>query len=597
MASTKTLNMIEKERLSEINDRTICVRWRDTNKTDFDNNGLFHLLCDLDLKQQSLIKNWKKSCVYVVFCDLANKRDGIDWIEKSGSQVDIDYQRKFIPVSADELEDSRDEKTLALHGVPYRTRDEEVLRLFPKANLRNKCCYKGGTIFLSYRSQQSAVQDFIRHDEVLILNKHCVLMFSHSRCTLEEKRERPSSSGSYEFDLRHKIDGNSHNRAMWDDLVSYVLDNIGAEGDRSPDLDSLDFSSLLDMFENSDLTFNQMKHKVEICESKEFEVRVKTEWMDQLLMSIIKCDNLPGNRVKNYPRGWIRDIVENSWKFFFRGQSGGNKRQRRSMSPDHKTSRYNEYNEEIKDYKRIRGSSRSASSTSYSPQSPVSSDYNRNPSGQDINENNNTDSDTDMFIYLTDSLTKLGLERKKAERASNKIVNCLVELVDRSEAKSVTTSQLSRLLEDSGYKSSAEVSSKQAATLVIDFMTSNKRKPGNKTVEVKSSRSKVPDQLKDVEEGFPRMAVVMAYFLHNYKGYTEKVAKDLARSMVGVWICYGFQYSALRRICCSATRNSHKEYLLKGMLLDQVKEGKEEPKEFQFNSLIELTIRYFLKAA
>ena len=158
MASTKTLNMIEKERLSEINDRTICVRWRDTNKTDFDNNGLFHLLCDLDLKQQSLIKNWKKSCVYVVFCDLANKRDGIDWIEKSGSQVDIDYQRKFIPVSADELEDSRDEKTLALHGVPYRTRDEEVLRLFPKANLRNKCCYKGGTIFLSYRSQQSAVQ-------------------------------------------------------------------------------------------------------------------------------------------------------------------------------------------------------------------------------------------------------------------------------------------------------------------------------------------------------------------------------------------------------------------------------------------------------
>merc|ERR1712029_1230895 len=87
----------------------------------------------------------------------------------------------------------------------------------------------------------------------------------------------------------------------------------------------------------------------------------------------------------------------------------------------------------------------------------------------------NTDSDTDMFIYLTDSLTKLGLERKKAERASNKIVNCLVELVDRSEAKSVTTSQLSRLLEDSGYKSSAEVSSKQAATLVIDFMTSNKR--------------------------------------------------------------------------------------------------------------------------
>ena len=96
------------------------------------------------------------------------------------------------------------------------------------------------------------------------------------------------------------------------------------------------------------------------------------------------------------------------------------------MSPDHKTSRYNEYNEEIKDYKRIRGSShspsRAASSTSYSPQSPVSSDYNRNPSGQDINENNNTDSDTDMFICLTDSLTKLGLERKKVIYFYEKLV-------------------------------------------------------------------------------------------------------------------------------------------------------------------------------
>jgi len=612
MASSRTVNTIEKERLAEINDRTICVRWRNVEKLDFQNRELFHLLCDLDLKQQSLINHWKTSNVFVVFSDFANKRDGVDWIEKSGAAVEIDYRRKFIPVSADELEDSRDDKTLAVHGVPYKTRVEEILELFPKAEVKNINCKKGGSIFLSYRSEQSAVQDFIRHDQVLIQNMRCVLMFSHNRSALEETRERPSSSSSYEFDLRHKIDGNSHNRAIWDDLVSYVMDNIGAEGDRSPDLDSLDFSSLLDMFENSDLTFYQMKHKVEITESKVFEVRVKTEWMDQLLMSIIKCQNLPGNRVKNYPRGWIRDIVENSWRFFHRSQSGTSKRQRRSRSPDDKTTRYDVYNEEIKDYKRMRRISQSPSGsqstsrspphsdlergTRYSPQSPDSDsrDFNRNSNVQDKNGNKN--SDADMFIYLTDSLTRLGLERKKAEKVSNKIVNCLVELVDNSKARTVTTSQLSRLLEESGFKLSEEVSSRQAAELVIDFMNADKGNDSDKTAQVKSSSSKVPDQLRKVEEGFPRMAVVMAYFLHNFKGYREEVAKDLARSMVSVWICYGFQYSDLWRICCSTSRNSQKQHVLKGMLLEKVKEGKEEPKEFQFNSLIELTIRYFLKA-
>merc|ERR1712098_558083 len=134
-------------------------------------------------------------------------------------------------------------------------------------------------------------------------------------------------------------------------------------------------------------------------------------------------------------------------RFFHRSQSGTSKRRRSSRSPDDKTTRYDVYNEEIKDYKRTRRISQSPSGshstsrsppysdmergTRYSPQSPDSDsrDYNRNSNAQDKNGNKNSDSDADMFLYLTDSLTRLGLERKKAEKVSNKIVNCLVELV------------------------------------------------------------------------------------------------------------------------------------------------------------------------
>ena len=53
-----------------------------------------------------------------------------------------------------------------------------------------------------------------------------------------------------------------------------------------------------------------------------------------------------------------------------------------------------------------------------------------------------------------------------------------------------------------------------------------------------------PARVMEVEAGFPRMALGIAYHLHNFGGYQESVSKSLAKSMVEVWIKYEVSYNS-----------------------------------------------------
>ena len=172
----------------------------------------------------------------------------------------------------------------------------------------------------------------------------------------------------------------------------------------------------------------------------------------------------------------------------------------------------------------------------------------------------------------------------------------MTSAVEISNVKTVVkTSELAELLEKAGYKS-GHVGARMAAEIIINFMQQDfhsSSSPPNS----KKSKTELPALFRKIEEGFPRMAVVMAYYLHNYKGYEEEVSKDLARTMVGVWITFGVTYHQLKVICfISNKRNSIKQQELRNLLNSKLDEGNEKPKLFQFSSLIELTIRYFLKA-
>ena len=95
----------------------------------------------------------------------------------------------------------------------------------------------------------------------------------------------------------------------------------------------------------------------------------------------------------------------------------------------------------------------------------------------------------------------------------------------------------------------------------------------------------------EVEAGFPRMALGIAYHLHNSEGYQESVSKSLAKSMVEVWIKYEVSYNSLHRIFSDMKGdNASVKNILVNLL--EVKR-KKNPRSLDFSSLVDMTVKYF----
>jgi len=104
----------------------------------------------------------------------------------------------------------------------------------------------------------------------------------------------------------------------------------------------------------------------------------------------------------------------------------------------------------------------------------------------------------------------------------------------------------------------------------------------------------IPSEIMQVSEGFPRMALVMAFYILNRRGLEEKSSKDLARAMVGVWITYGFSYDQLKEISCDRWCDPKvKSARLFNLLLSRFHDGFVKPKSFGFSYLVKITLFYF----
>ena len=106
----------------------------------------------------------------------------------------------------------------------------------------------------------------------------------------------------------------------------------------------------------------------------------------------------------------------------------------------------------------------------------------------------------------------------------------------------------------------------------------------------------IPFEIMGVEEGYPRMALVMAFFLHTERGLEEQISKDLARAMEGVWITYGFTYHQMCEVCQTRDQEEVKVDRLRIMLNTKLSEGFVKPMSFGFSKLIKLTLFYFSNA-
>ena len=168
-----------------------------------------------------------------------------------------------------------------------------------------------------------------------------------------------------------------------------------------------------------------------------------------------------------------------------------------------------------------------------------------------------------------------------------KILSCLrkvhVSQLPGGEGDSARTNQLAALMTGAGYRS-GHVAPRLASQLCINFFHHRA------TPDVKAGRRyHFPAKVIQVEAGFPRMALGIAYHLHNYCGYQESVSKSLAKSMVEVWIKNEVSYKSLYCICSENDKASVKNRL-KNLL--EVK-GKKNPRSLDFSSLVDMTIKFF----
>ena len=127
--STELLTKLEKERFISLNDRTVCL----TFSGDIPSANS---LRQLGFPYQTLNFQHRSSSVFVIFGDLESKRKGIEILENGrvdGKRISLDFTRKCVPVTPEELEESRELDVLAVHGVPFKTRDKEILQKFPRA--------------------------------------------------------------------------------------------------------------------------------------------------------------------------------------------------------------------------------------------------------------------------------------------------------------------------------------------------------------------------------------------------------------------------------------------------------------------------------
>ena len=223
-------------------------------------------------------------------------------------------------------------------------------------------------------------------------------------------------------------------------------------------------------------------------------------------------------------------------------------------------------------------------------------------------DNDLVNNNSSLASYLEKKLCALGLKADDVVLEADKIMVTIRQVVeDVGMLSSMQQSELVKLLHKFGFKS-GHVSERLAADLVEKWalkdeegrysIVGSEGKIVNE-VEVDEDNDQVeviPSEIMGVEEGFPRMALVMAFFLHTERGMEEQISKDLARAMVGVWITYGFTYQQMCKVFQSRDQQEVKVDMLRNMLNTKVSEGFLKPVSFGFSKLIKLTLFYFSHA-
>jgi len=245
---------------------------------------------------------------------------------------------------------------------------------------------------------------------------------------------------------------------------------------------------------------------------------------------------------------------------------------------------------------------------------------------------------SELGRFVANELSSLGMGRKKVKAEIDKIIELILQMklsekrikaeyirivVENSLSGSGEFLSLMEILFEKSNLNSKYLTSKLIAGLILEFYQSKKEVKSvveaNKKVVQKidnilmeadwidgdvSKKSSIPKSILSTHQGYPRMALVFAFRLYQ-NGVRRSECKVLAKSMVSVWVNYGFDYIELKNIYTQ--KNAFKSNTGEKLTLDvkeqlhcrleeRVYQGFFKQKTFDISNLIELTFYYFEKA-
>ena len=447
------VSTMESSRLKHLNERTLCICFPKVSQFSRPSSESLALLFSSCQSMMRPTSANPRRC-FMIFATKEDRDQAASEVHGQrceGHLMLSDGMTKLVPVSEDNLDETRETTSLAVHGIPWRTEDKDVLEAFPRAE-NCTVAKRGGTAFVNYANSVCCLEDFKGKGDLIIHGVAVSVLFSHSM-----RRKR-----SFVGDLREKIDCS---KREWVDFLQF-MSNLNDRNTPSP-LKEIPVNTIERILSSSELKLERMRKQFNHSPNIENDVDIKTEWLDVLTATYISSENINFSNTRVLERGWLRELVENIWKFLTGPENfpliqkgSGLKREHVETSPI--TSPVSDCTFQSL---RTRTLFSSTSPIDSSP-SPPSKYSRKNSTSPEIDEHQTER----LPKFLNNKLQALGLSVDGAAGEVDLITDHLGKILDLlKDNSSLTKSHLRKLLVDSGY-SSSHVNTKLAAEWVNEWL-------------------------------------------------------------------------------------------------------------------------------
>jgi len=583
---------LEADRLSLINCRTTCINFY----------SMRELPPTMDLL--NICPSYPPQCVvvgpnhnlwcFLVFPSKHDREMAEDLLHMSsykGRTMRVDGTKKLVPILEEELERTRQGDCLAVHGVTARTTRRDLENAFPgcvKVNIASR----GGSAFIQFRDHKDAEKEFRMADNMYLRGGRVVVMYTHSlghgggRRIKNDPRVKIRKQSREYYD--NKLNGvelmnrGGLKRSRSRSRSFHVRQNVKKSKDHpvktEEDVDSKDLENMKISVKRPHMS-ESLSLSLSPPPSNTFSTRPLSQILKPELVFSSEYDPLYTVLVtqlvgvglsKSVAQERAADIVS-LWK-----ETGYKMDQLREVTD--KVEGRGELREVLckiverrcKDMAKKMNIDISAMvdiTVAFLVESKVKVE---NPANSDEPSN-----PCSLYNYVNKELITLGMKGTSANREVSEMTSILSELslsIEKLEAmftmivgdiKMGGLTEFHKILEiklSEGCWNCKYLTPRLVAGLVMEYLQdkddvrtiveNNKEILGKvdkvlNTVRKKLGKSEVHKHIKSMPLGFPRMGALLASRLMKKSRLSQGDCVELARSMIGTWVSYGFRYSDL----------------------------------------------------